>query len=47
MDFKLTVSDTHIKNTEKGYKKAVELMDEVENYKKINFFERMFKKKYL
>lgn len=45
MDFKLTVSDKHIKNIEKGYEKAVELMDEVENYKKINFFERMFTEK--
>lgn len=33
MDFKLTVSDKHIKNIEKGYEKAVEMMDEVENYK--------------
>ena len=45
MDFKLTVSDSHVKNIEKGYEKAVELMDEVENYKKLNFFERMFKEK--
>lgn len=45
MDFKLTVSDKHIKNIEKGYEKAVEMMDEVENYKKLNFFERMFTEK--
>lgn len=33
MDLKLTVSDGHIKSIENGYLKAVELMNEVENYK--------------
>ena len=45
MDFRLTVSDGHIKNIEKGYEKAVKLMNEVENYKRLNFFERLFTEK--
>lgn len=45
MDFKFTVSDNDIKDIEMGYNKAVELMNEVVNYKKLNLFERMLSEK--
>lgn len=45
MDYKLIVTNRYIKNIENSYDKAVELINEVENYKKMNFFERMLTKR--
>lgn len=41
MILKLTVSESHINNIELGIKRAVELMNEVEEYKSQNFFKKI------
>lgn len=45
MFLQLTVSERHINNIELGIKRAVQLMNEVEEYKSQNFFKRFFSTK--